>query len=244
MWPWVPVATVTEAVAAAHQAHHCYVPCPVQMRPPHPLRGGSFWDTTPSAMACVIRKRGAGQSLATGHRVGSLAGGSDLVAELAAQGPDKVLPADSAQSRGLARVGARCQGWRAGTLLCLPQLSGSAPAATVALMRLPGGFPTPPVPDSPAPETPEPQEDSGLKLAAKTGWQPRDKHAPDSDAAAITIWSLTSRPSLRRPGSAPQTPRFRKCQPILHLLASPVLGTKSTHTSLSLHCPTSLTPVS
>lgn len=118
-------------------------------------------------------------------------------------------------SRGLARVGARCQGWRAGTLLCLPQHSGSAPAATVALMRLPRGFPTPPVPDSPAPETPEPQEDSGLKLAAKTGWQPRDKHAPDSDAdtadTAIRIWSLTSRPSPRRPGSARQTLRFRKC---------------------------------
>lgn len=101
VWPWVPVATVTEAMAAAHQAHHCYVPCPVQMRPPHPLRDSSFWDTTPSAMACVIRKRGAGQSLATGHRVGSLAGGSDLVAELAAQGPDKVLPADSAQFPGV-----------------------------------------------------------------------------------------------------------------------------------------------
>lgn len=34
--------------------------------------------------------------MATGHRVGSLASGGDLVAELAAQGPDKVLPAESA----------------------------------------------------------------------------------------------------------------------------------------------------
>lgn len=96
MWTWVPVATVTDAVAAARQSRHCCVPCPVQMQPPHPLR-----DTTPSAMACVIRKRGAGQCLATGHRVGRLAGGSDLVAELAAQGPDKVLPADSAQFPGV-----------------------------------------------------------------------------------------------------------------------------------------------
>lgn len=36
VWPWVPAATVTEAVAAAHQAHHCRVPCPLWMRPPHP----------------------------------------------------------------------------------------------------------------------------------------------------------------------------------------------------------------
>lgn len=53
-------------------------------------------------------------------------------------------------SWGLARVGAQCQGWRVDTLLCLPQLAGSAPGATVTLMRLPRGFPTPPVPDSPA----------------------------------------------------------------------------------------------
>lgn len=44
-------------------------------------------------------------------------------------------------SRGLARVGAQCQGWRAGTLLCLPQLAGSAPVATATLMRRPRGLP-------------------------------------------------------------------------------------------------------
>lgn len=39
--------------------------------------------------------------MATGHRVGSLAGSSDPVAELAAQGPDKVLPAESAGFPGV-----------------------------------------------------------------------------------------------------------------------------------------------
>lgn len=41
-------------------------------------------------------------------------------------------------SRGLARVGARCQGCRAGVLLCPPQRAGSVPAATGTLMRLSG----------------------------------------------------------------------------------------------------------
>lgn len=127
-------------------------------------------------------------------------------------------------SRGLARVGARCQGWRAGTLLCLPQLSGWVPVATATLMRLPRGFPTSPVPDSPAPRTPEPQEDSGPKLAAKTGWQPRDKHAPDSDTANIGTWSLTSRPrSPRRPQCARHTLQKTLAYPSPSRLSSPWL---------------------
>lgn len=113
-------------------------------------------------------------------------------------------------SWGLARVGARCQGWRAGTLLCLPQLAGSVPGSTATLMRLPRGFPTPPVPDSPARGLLSPRKTLGLELAAKTGWQPRDKHAPDSDAVTSRTWSLTSPPSPRQPGSARHTLRVGK----------------------------------
>lgn len=83
-------------------AHGHPSPRPVLTQAPHPrLRDGSFGDTAPSAVACIIRKRGAGQRLATGHRVGSLAGGGDPVAELSAQGPDKALPAESAWFPGV-----------------------------------------------------------------------------------------------------------------------------------------------
>lgn len=211
VWAWVPVATVTEAVAAAHQAHHCWVPCPVQMRPPHPPRDGRFGPPLPPPWRVLLES--VGQDTAWQRVTGWGAWLAAVTWWPSWRHRDQIrfFRLTQRSSRGLARVGARCQGWRAGSLLCLPQLAGSAPAATVTLMRLPRGFPTPPVPDSPAPETPEPQEDSGLELAAKTGWQPRGKHAPDSDTAAIRAWSLTSRPPRRWPGSARHTPRFRKC---------------------------------
>lgn len=104
-------------------------------------------------------------------------------------------------SRGLARARAWCQGWRAGTLLCLPQLTGSVPEATATLMRLPRGFPTPPVPNSQAFGVPEPQEESGLGPAANIGCQPRDKHAPDNDDMMMT--TLPSEPGAWPPGHHP-----------------------------------------
>lgn len=113
-------------------------------------------------------------------------------------------------SRGLARAGARCQDRRAGTLLGLPQLAGSAPAATATLMRLPGGFPKPPVSEPPARGTPEPQEGSGLGPAANTGCQPRDKHAPDIDGdesydnLTLGTRSLTSALGQHRVSGAPE----------------------------------------
>jgi hypothetical protein len=128
-----------------------------------------------------------------------------------AQGPDKVLPADSAQFPGLARAGALCQDWWAGTLPGMPQPDGPVPAATVALMRLAPpteGLPTPPLPSSPAAQilTSEPQEDSAQGWLSRLALSPRDTHAL-SHICQTTLRdpNLTFRP-LPREHPMPSTP--------------------------------------
>lgn len=171
--------------------------------------------------------------MAAGHRVGSLASGGDLVAKLAAQGPDKVLPADSARFPG---------GWHG------PGRSARHPPVPATALWLCASsrsdtdeaahpIPTPPVSDSPALGTPEPREDPGW--ARHQHWLSAQRQtSPDDVAAAISTWSLTSRPLPGQLGLQGTHSSPGKCQSPLPLLASPALGSKSTQglsTSLLPH---------